>query len=109
MKRDWTIPTVDADGDYVNYEAVYDAVAELTTILLRLGGVGGIAPHRVETDHGYVVDRVVFQYDSYAPGLNRRQDEPKRAKEETGPAEQDAEVIELAAVGEESNGSDTTA
>lgn len=101
MKREWTVPAIDERGND-NHEAVYAAVGELATILLRLGGVGGIAPHRIEmSDGSFIVDQVHFKYDSYAPGLNRRAPEPAaepepvvepEPTEETDHAESESEV-----------------
>lgn len=84
MKREWTIRAENFENDQEFADQVHGSLSELASILLRLGGVGGVAPHRVQLDDGnYYVDRVVFKYDSYAPGLNV----PSGAVENTNSAE----------------------
>lgn len=95
MKRDWTIRVEDFEDEAEFAGQVYGSLTELAAILMRLGGVGGIAPHRVEQDDGsFVVERVVFKYDSYAPGYNQRQ---VREATNGGEPEAEAEPEEVAA------------
>lgn len=68
MQRSWDVHPEDVDE-------LTGSALDMLTILLRCGGVGSMAPHRVENEDGvYVVERVRFKYDSYAPGLNRPKD-----------------------------------
>ena len=83
MKRDWNIPTLTVEGRE-NFDEAYGLISELTTVVLRLGGVVAIAPHRIETESGFVTDRVLVKYDSYAPGLNAQ---AQARAEENGKAE----------------------
>lgn len=70
MKRQWEVHLDPETGE--GYSELEDAVLDLVTILLRCGGVGAIAPHRIEAQgNDYMTDRVMLRYDSYAPGLNR--------------------------------------
>ena len=70
MKRSWKVELDPESGE--GYSELEDAVMDLTTILLRCGGVGAIAPHRIEQSDGtFTPTAVIVRYDSYAPGLNR--------------------------------------
>ena len=72
MKRTWTVHIDQESGD--GFDALDSSLRDLAAILLRFGGVGAIAPHRVEQADGeYLTDKVLFKYDSYSPGLNRPQ------------------------------------
>jgi hypothetical protein len=75
MKREWTVyitPEDEFDNGLASVEA---SVHDLTTCLLRLGGVGAISPIRrgIRGPDGHVEYENVgvhFKYDSYAPGIN---------------------------------------
>ena len=99
MKREWTVDTITPEGEF-DFSPVHASVDELVTILLRLGGVGGMVPRRVQANDGeYYVDRVMFKYDSYAPGVNRRP--PEQAEESIGA---DPVPVTVAADGEGADG-----
>lgn len=69
MERKWVIEF--SEGPEELEGEVASQALDLVTILMRLGGVGVIAPHRVEIEPGeYAVDKVLIRYHSYAPGLN---------------------------------------
>lgn len=71
MKREWTAYTE---------QEVNEGITDLSTIVLRLGGVGAIAAFRVQGEDGeYSVQQVIFKYDSYAPGHNARAPEREAA------------------------------
>lgn len=107
MKREWTIYIDNETGE--GEADVLAALEDLTTCLLRLGGVGAISPLRrgYRDERGrvhYVNEGVHFAYDSYAPGINPEPEAEKDVPVENLDEPDSAEVLDPVAVAASATG-----
>jgi hypothetical protein len=101
-ERTWV---VDPDPEYgFNPEQIAQAAVDATAVVMRLGGVVGIAAHRVEVDpehHIFEPTKLIFTWNSFAPAerptrRNRKQDQPVEHLPEPQDPELEPEPVEAA-------------